>query len=419
MINITDKTKCCGCNACAQICPKHCITMHEDKEGFLYPMVDKSVCIDCGLCNKVCPIINPYEPKQPLEVLAARNKNDEQRLQSSSGGLFILLAKHIIGQNGIVFGARFDKNWEVEHGYAETLDELPPLMRSKYVQSRIGNAYKEAEKFLKQGRRVMFVGTSCQITGLKKYLRKEYDNLLAVDFICHGVPSPGIWRQYLQEIRSKQNEATKKNIISYPSLKSVPVITGINFRGKQHEGYTWKKFGFVVNAKISSNDNQNTVILSENFSKNLFMKGFLSNLYLRPSCYHCVAKNGACESDLTIADFWGIQNYHPEFDDDQGTNIVFVHSPKGEMFLEALSSQLETVRSSIVEGTASNPSYLKPVPIPQKYSVFWRTYARTQSVCTSVETATHRTIRDKIVAKLKYYLRKIYTIKKTNLSSSI
>lgn len=383
--------------------------MHEDKEGFLYPMVDKSVCIDCGLCNKVCPIINPFEPKQPLEVLAARNKNDEQRLQSSSGGLFILLAKYIIGQNGIVFGARFDKNWEVEHGYAETLDELLPLMRSKYVQSRIADAYKEAEKFLKQGRRVMFVGTSCQITGLKKYLRKEYDNLLAVDFICHGVPSPGIWRQYLQEIRSKHNEATEKNIISHRSLKSTPIITGINFRCKQNEGYTWKKFGFVVNAKESSTDNQNTVILSESFSKNLFMKGFLSNLYLRPSCYHCVAKNGASGSDLTIGDFWGIQNYHPEFDDDQGTNIVFVHSPKGKMFLEALSTQLETIRSSIVEGTVSNPSYLKPVPIPQKYSVFWRTYARTQSVCTSVEMATHRTIGDKIAAKLKYYFRIIST----------
>lgn len=383
--------------------------MHEDKEGFLYPMVDKSVCIDCGLCNKVCPIINPFEPKQPLEVLAARNKNDEQRLQSSSGGLFILLAKYIIGQNGIVFGAGFDKNWEVEHGYAETLDELLPLMRSKYVQSRIADAYKEAEKFLKQGRRVMFVGTSCQITGLKKYLRKEYDNLLAVDFICHGVPSPGIWRQYLQEIRSKHNEATEKNIISHRSLKSTPIITGINFRCKQNEGYTWKKFGFVVNAKESSTDNQNTVILSESFSKNLFMKGFLSNLYLRPSCYHCVAKNGASGSDLTIGDFWGIQNYHPEFDDDQGTNIVFVHSPKGKMFLEALSTQLETIRSSIVEGTVSNPSYLKPVPIPQKYSVFWRTYARTQSVCTSVEMATHRTIGDKIAAKLKYYFRIIST----------
>lgn len=372
-------------------------------------MVDKSVCIDCGLCNKVCPIINPFEPKQPLEVLAARNKNDEQRLQSSSGGLFILLAKYIIGQNGIVFGAGFDKNWEVEHGYAETLDELLPLMRSKYVQSRIADAYKEAEKFLKQGRRVMFVGTSCQITGLKKYLRKEYDNLLAVDFICHGVPSPGIWRQYLQEIRSKHNEATEKNIISHRSLKSTPIITGINFRCKQNEGYTWKKFGFVVNAKESSTDNQNTVILSESFSKNLFMKGFLSNLYLRPSCYHCVAKNGASGSDLTIVDFWGIQNYHPEFDDDQGTNIVFVHSPKGKMFLEALSTQLETIRSSIVEGTVSNPSYLKPVPIPQKYSVFWRTYARTQSVCTSVEMATHRTIGDKIAAKLKYYFRIIST----------
>ena len=140
MIHIIDKSKCCGCNACVQRCPKQCITMQEDEEGFLYPVVDQSVCIDCGLCEKVCPVINPSETRQSLQVFAAKNRNEDQRLRSSSGGIFILLAEHIIKQGGVVFGARFDKNWEVEHAYAETLEELEPLMRSKYVQSCIGIA---------------------------------------------------------------------------------------------------------------------------------------------------------------------------------------------------------------------------------------------------------------------------------------
>lgn len=225
--------------------------MQEDEEGFLYPAIDQSICIDCGLCEQVCPIINPNEPEQPLQVFAAKNRNESQRLRSSSGGIFILLAEYIIKQGGVVFGARFDENWEVEHAYAETLEDLEPLMRSKYVQSRIGNTYKVAEQFLKQGRQVMFVGTSCQIAGLKKFLRKEYENLLAVDFICHGVPSPGVWRRYLEEIKSHRSVAVGGDTTLSSSLKFMPVISDINFREKQLGGYSWKKYGFVGSCYVA------------------------------------------------------------------------------------------------------------------------------------------------------------------------
>ena len=249
MIRIIDKSKCCGCNACVQRCPKQCISMREDEEGFLYPYVDIPSCVDCGICEKVCPVLNLEEPRKPLQVFAAKNKNEDQRLRSSSGGIFILLAEQTICEGGVVFGARFDKNWEVEHCYAETLEELEPLMRSKYVQSRIGNTYKEAERFLKGGRKVLFVGTSCQIAGLHRFLKRDYDNLLTVDFICHGVPSPGVWRKYLGEIENcipSRSEVAGKNTVLSFSLKSMPVITGIDFREKQLGGYCWKKYGFVV-----------------------------------------------------------------------------------------------------------------------------------------------------------------------------
>lgn len=407
MIEITDKSKCCGCSACIQRCPKQCISMNEDEQGFSYPVIDTSACIDCGLCEKVCPMLNPYATKEPLQVLAAKNRNEEQRLRSSSGGMFILLAQHIIKQGGVAFGARFDQKWGVEHCYAETIEELEPLMRSKYVQSNIGNTYKEAEQFLKQGRPVIFVGSSCQIAGLKRFLRKEYDNLLAVDFICHGVPSPGVWRKYLEEIKSLRSKAAGKNSVLSLSLKSVPVITGINFREKQHGGYGWKKFGIEVRAKSPLKGDNNSVLKSGIFYDDVFMKGFLSNLYLRLSCYKCTAKNGASGSDLTIADFWGIQDYHPEFDDDKGTSLIFVHTDKGKTVIERLKTKIDILESNMSEAIESNPSYSRSVSIPEKYSLFWKTFTKSESVFISVMATMKLSIKDRIKRKVKNRFAKV------------
>lgn len=399
MIQIIDKSKCCGCNACVQRCPKQCITMHEDEEGFLYPKVDQKSCIDCGLCDKVCPVLNQNEPKQPLQVFAAKNRNEDQRLRSSSGGIFILLAEYTIKQGGVVFGARFDKNWEVEHTYAETLEDLEPLMRSKYVQSRIGNTYKEAEQFLKQGRQVLFVGTSCQIAGLKKFLRKDYDNLLAVDFICHGVPSPGVWRNYLKEIQTERSENAGKKTVLSSSQNSVPVITGINFREKQLGGYGWKKFGFVVHSESPSRGDKNSVLTSTTFYDNIYMRGFLSNLYLRPSCYQCPAKAGKSQSDLTIGDFWGINEFRPDLDDDKGESLLFCHSTKGILFLKNLKFDMfEVTYESAVN---YNPSYKESVLIPSNRKYFWKYFNRSKNIKKSIIDALRPSYSLRLRIKIK------------------
>ena len=246
MIHIIEKRNCCGCSACVQRCPEQCITLHEDMEGFLYPEVDKERCVDCGLCEKVCPWQDSTIPVPPLKVLAVKNRNEEERIDSSSGGVFIALAKAVIRKGGVVFGAVFDERWEVIHACAETLEDVREMMGSKYVQSYIGNSYKEAEQFLKQGREVLFCGTPCQIAGLHSFLRKPYNNLLSVDFLCHGVPSPGVWRKYLAEtfsISARRAVAGKNTVLS-SSLNDMPVITGIAFRDKKLDG--WKKFSFVV-----------------------------------------------------------------------------------------------------------------------------------------------------------------------------
>lgn len=399
MLQITDKSKCCGCNACVQRCPKQCIVMHEDEEGFLYPQVDVTLCVDCGLCEKVCPMLAQNDVKKALQIFAAKNKNEHQRLRSSSGGIFILLAEQTIKMGGVVFGARFDKNWEVEHCYVETIEELEPLMRSKYVQSRIGNTYKEAEQFLKEGRRVLFVGTSCQISGLHRFLRKDYNNLLSVDFICHGVPSPGIWRKYLQEIKNNalQSEAAGKNTVLPFSLKSMPVITGINFREKGLGGYGWKKIGFVVHGKSPLKGDQNSVLLSVDFGKDIYMKGFLRNLYLRPSCYNCLVKSGKSQSDLTIGDFWGISKLKPEIDDDKGIGAILVYTHKG---IEALGFiSCDKIAMTYNDVIMENPAIYSSVMLTNNRKRFWQFFFKTNNIKESVNKALISSFMDKVKGK--------------------
>ncbi len=181
---------CCGCSACILRCPKHCISMHENAEGFLYPQVDEANCIECGACEKACIFLNPQTKIAPQQVLAVKNRNEKERLNSSSGGVFLPLAKEVIDKGGVVFGAVYDEAWEVHHVYTDNKDGLRSMMCSKYMQSRIENTYQEVESFLKRGRIVLFVGTPCQISGLKSYLlHKEYKNLLEVDILCHGLAS--------------------------------------------------------------------------------------------------------------------------------------------------------------------------------------------------------------------------------------
>lgn len=373
MIKVIDKSLCCGCNACVQRCPKHCIHMQADKEGFLYPKVKASQCIDCGLCEKVCPMSNSGESELPLNVIAAKNRNDEQRHCSSSGGIFIQMAHHVILNGGVVFGAVYDSNWQIYITHSVTIEGIHSMMGSKYVQANVGDSYCEAEHFLKSGREVLFTGTPCQIAGLKRYLYKDYPNLLAVDVICHGVPSPKVWHEYIKEITeglSTIRVAVGKNSVLSSSLNVVPAIAGIEFRDKSLHG--WKKYSFVVRGKSDLQADKNTVLLSDIHNQNLFMKGFLSDLYLRPSCYSCVTKDGKSKSDITLGDFWGIDRVMPDFDDDKGCSVVVVHSKKGMTLLNQIN--IETRETSLDNVLKYNPSYRHSVRMPVTRSKFFKKF---------------------------------------------
>lgn len=385
MIDIKEKHNCCGCGACVQICPKQCISMSADNEGFLYPHVNNVICIDCGLCERVCPVINQNEPKEPLAVYAAKNTNEEIRLKSSSGGIFTLLAEQVIAEGGVVFGVRFNKNWEVIHDYTETSEGLEAFRGSKYVQSVIGNNFIKVKQFLADGRKVLFSGTPCQIAGLKKFLRKDYENLLTVEVVCHGVPSPMVWRDYLDYKRAER--AAGKNTVS-SSLNELPVITGISFRDKTNG---WKKFGFKI-CYAASKAAENSVSKSANivnceitpFKEDLFMKGFLKDLYLRPSCYHCVALQGKSGADISIADYWGVQSIHPEIDDDKGTGLVLINTKQGANYFNSIANQINSLTSSYDKAIMQNPCIVNSVKEPKRRHQFWQNYPISKIDCIEV-----------------------------------
>lgn len=309
-INPSDKFTCCGCSACAHACPKQCITMRADTEGFSYPSINEEECVDCGLCLKKCPFHTSGEKKVPMKAYAAYNKNQDIRMESSSGGIFTLLAEKTIQEGGVVFGARYTKDFQVEICAADNKAQLQSFRGSKYVQASVGDSYKEAQEILKTGRKVLYSGTPCQILGLKRFLGKDFENLLTVDIICHGTPSPKVWQRYLDEIREEGNKA----------------INSINFRSKPNG---WKRFNFTLNY----NEGDDTYSISSFFGQNPYMRAFLSDLILRPSCYQCKVKSVKSESDITLGDFWGIEKVHPQMDDDKGTSLILINTEKGEIAL--------------------------------------------------------------------------------------
>lgn len=351
MISISKKAKCNGCHACFAICPKRCISMVVDKEGFFYPKIDKQHCIDCGLCEKICPTLNKMDDNNKKGIAyAAINKDAQIRMNSSSGGAFFALATKIIEQGGVVFGASFNENFELVHTYAETLEEVQKFCGAKYIQSKIGESYCFVEQFLKNGRIVLFTGTPCQIGGLRAYLQKEYDNLFTQDLICHGVPSPLVWEKY-KEYRKKKDGRDKPEKIM--------------FRSKE-EG--WKKFSLV----FSYSDMK----YRECFNKDLYMKLFLNNLCLRPSCYECAFKTDMRASDLTLADFWGIKNILPKMDDDKGTSLIFVNSPKGQELFDSIKLSFNYKEVCSEEAIIYNSAMIQSVKLPTERKAVMRKIAQ-------------------------------------------
>ena len=346
---LCDDIDCTGCMSCVNICSHKALSIIADSEGFERPVVNKDLCTDCGACTNACPILNPVElGDYNQKFYASWTKDEKLRLESSSGGLFTELAKKILSQGGIVFGASFDDRFNVYHTYVETEEELSILRGSKYVQSSILHSFKDVKRFLKDGRYVLFSGTPCQIAGLRKYLIRSYDNLYTIDIICHGVPSPRVFNDYKEYVRNK---------IGSP-LKSM------KFRDKK---YSWIFYNISIN-----NDEYIGTYYSDPF-----IRGFLRDYFLRPSCHNCRFTTLSRQGDITIADYWGYRgvNKNDKNFKELGVSLAIINSEKGDRLFNLSKSELVFYNKNQNDALKTNASLTRSFPAPHLRMEFWKDYS--------------------------------------------
>lgn len=344
---LCEEKLCTGCGACENKCPFGAITLVENREGFLAPAVNQALCKECGLCEKACPILKDpkFEKLSEPGVYACWSHDREVREQSSSGGIFSLIAKEVLEEGGVVFGAAFDETFGVQHTYIESYDQIDSLRRSKYVQSRTGNSFKEAETFLKAGRRVLYVGTPCQVAGLIGYLGKPYENLITCNFVCYGVPSPKVWRNYLT-----YRTGNKK-------------LKGLSFRDKKHSG--WKQYTLRM-------DYEDGTSYIKKANDDAYFIGFGRSLFSRLSCFDCRFRYSNTKADITLADFWGVEKLEGiEIKEDKGVSLVLTNTPQGEAWIQRISDRMFIQRRTFQEAASSNPKLVSSPKLPPNRAKFF------------------------------------------------
>lgn len=388
MLTITDKSKCCGCEACAQICPADAITMKADAEGFFYPETDKEKCVNCGLCEKVCPEMQPPARNAFAKTFAAKHNDGGTRMKSTSGGAFSALAEKTLKCGGAVFGAAFNDKWEAEIICAVNAEELDRLRRSKYVQSRIGSSFKIAKKMLEEGRNLLFSGTPCQCAALKNYLGRDYENLILASIICHGVPSPAVWAKFLQETAGAEK------------------IKNINFRDKR---FAWD-IQFVSIELKDGRTLPGPKGLMKLFSPLLAInRGWLfrrlyklpykiSSLYERPSCYKCPFKGIPSSADFVMGDLWGVEEIAPHLYDKKGLSLLFACGDKAMEYLQGTSLELHEISEK--DAVRHNPYAAKPVEMNIRREEFFRRFGN-EPVCGLIrELSGEKSLPVKIICKI-------------------
>lgn len=334
-VTVVNNKQCCGCGACEDICQKQCVNLKYNEEGFLCSSVDRTVCIECGLCEKVCPVLKSIDKNDKLKIKKAYVGyaiDEKMRQSGSSGGVFSVLAQSIIDAGGIVYGAAFDESFSVKHVRVDSMYALNKILTSKYVQSDIRGVYSKIETDLRSGKKVLFCGTPCQVAAIHHFIeQKKLDaNLILVDFICHGVPSPRVWDTYKFFLEEKLGG----------TLKSV------NFRDKRRG---WHDYFFVATTNSGKS-------VSESHDLNAYMQTFISDKNLRESCFSCACKPNNYFSDITLGDAWKIEREKPEWTDDKGTSFFVARTQKGDSQLEKLRENLDLAETSYEQWCAWNPS---------------------------------------------------------------
>lgn len=348
---LTDYSLCTGCGACAAKCPLNCIIMKSDQEGFRYPVIDSVRCISCKKCEAVCSVLNTPPAQVVRQAYGVKHKDDCLRNTSSSGGVFPALAAFVLEKGGAVCGAAYTEDFSVEHQIIESISDIRKLQGAKYAQSYTEHLFPVIRRILESDRWLLFVGTPCQTTGLHAYLGKDHDKLILVDMICHGVPSPCVWKKYLGYRIEK--DTNNSNILH------------INQRDKASG---WSRYRYSL--KIDYADGK-TYCSPQ--SEDPYMRGFVNNLFLRPSCAQCQFKGVHRCADLTLGDYWGVWEQYPEFDDNKGVSLVLINTQKGAYLWNLITNNLNIVPVDSDEALAKNPSALySSEPHPKRNEFFAR-----------------------------------------------
>lgn len=344
MLIYENKINCCGCGACMNICPKQAISMQPDEYGFIYPKIDENICISCGLCKKVCGYQAEITVPKMSDTYVAVAKDSEILRNSASGGVFASLASEVINHGGVVFGCAMEvvnNKLTPKHIMIDNLKDLIKLQGSKYVQSYIGDTYALTKKELEQGRLVLFSGTPCQIDGLKHYLMKDYDNLVTIDLICYGVPSAQMFQDYISELEKK----LKGQVVDF------------KFRDKSKG---WSSYEARLRLRTHDKTIDKPLTLKNNFYNSLFLNSFIS----RENCYSCKYANPYRVGDLTIGDFWGIENEHPQYlkniDISKGVSCVIVNNTHGARILGDLCKDIKLLPSEFDKAARANSQLNHP-----------------------------------------------------------
>jgi len=379
LLSFESKSNCCGCRACESICPVGAISMNEDAEGFIYPLVDTEACVNCCLCERVCPVVKNKKNPHSEYALACYSKDTVIRNNASSGGVFELLAREVIADGGVVFGAAFDNQLTLKHMYADNLQDLKKLCKSKYIQSDTNNVFVKVREFLADKRRVLFVGTPCQVSALNNFLGKQYDQLLTVDFICHGVPSDKMFKSYIHS-----EEQRRGGIIKSFSFR----IKDGNIKHVHGYSYTIEKNGRSKKYRGM-------------FFDNPFYFAFKKYLILRPSCYRCKYCTPERVSDITLADFWGIEDYLPYVDFNKGVSMVLVNGEKGQTAFGALHKNIDSYQFGIDVAIKCNHCFSAPTKLPQNREKLMQNY---QSLSFNEFIKRHIMSKKTVIYKIYYIL---------------
>ncbi|MBD5294997.1 MAG: 4Fe-4S binding protein [Bacteroides sp.] len=387
-MEITSWEKCCGCSACYSVCPQKCISMKADANGFLRPSIDESNCISCGKCERTCPANHANSSTNTPKSFAFKCNDRQLTKESSSGGVFSLLSETIIKQGGRVIGACYDGDLSVAHQVISKISDIRQLRGSKYVQSNIADTYIQTLELLKRGIPVLYTGTPCQIAGLKRMLGKTYENLICVEIVCHGVPSPKVYHTY----------------ISYLSKKYKSNVRGINFRDKKNG---WTNYSVTINLE----NNKTISILGRH---NEYIRGFIHNLYNRESCANCRYKLGASEADITIGDLWGAnQIVGEEFTaDNSGVSFVSVSTEIGDKFFtsalknSARDYQLKEIITD--QAIQYNPSIAKAAPMNPHRNNFLSQIQEDSDFSGLIDAYLGKIRKPSILSRIKGLLYQIY-----------